>query len=223
MRLAPMDPSETGPAPAPADSAPRAEHDNDAADNLEGDVSAEEVYVATQVYSIGRPVRVDPLNTIQDILFALPTDERPATVPSVAPFAPSSVRRTITPTIQLASPTPPPSPRRPRPLPRPPVEVVAATASTAVTPASYTPIFKPYSPKVKTWYVIWKGIRVGIFTSWGETSGYVLGVSRAAHKSFSSYEEAVCEWEQQEALGGVMELPGPVPRLLTDSTVHVIQ
>ncbi len=39
-------------------------------------------------------------------------------------------------------------------------------------------------------YVVWKGIKPGIYDSWKETSEQVIGVSRCEYKSYPSREEA---------------------------------
>jgi hypothetical protein len=58
----------------------------------------------------------------------------------------------------------------------------------------------PINPKVQgsgmmekkktKYYVVWIGKQTGIFSSWDECKQYVLGVSGAKYKSFSSIEEA---------------------------------
>lgn len=42
----------------------------------------------------------------------------------------------------------------------------------------------------KKYYVIWKGKKTGVFTSWDEVKRYISGFPNAKYKSFSSKEEA---------------------------------
>ncbi|WAA11016.1 ribonuclease H family protein [Fervidibacillus albus] len=42
----------------------------------------------------------------------------------------------------------------------------------------------------KKYYVVWKGKKTGIFTSWDECKDYVLGVPGSKYKSFATKEEA---------------------------------
>ena len=90
-------------------------------------------------------------------------------------------------------------------------------------PQSY---IDPYDPEIETWYVVWAGIRVGVFSSWyvplpavfgftlnvydrAEASTYVIGVSRSSFQSFSSYATALQRFRSAERRGIVHQLRGP--------------
>lgn len=67
------------------------------------------------------------------------------------------------------------------------------------------------------YYVVWRGRRTGIFTTWGETEQLVKGFSGARYKSFKSFQEAEGEFrggppEQRRILSadGVAVLPSSV-------------
>jgi viroplasmin and RNaseH domain-containing protein len=45
--------------------------------------------------------------------------------------------------------------------------------------------------KMCAWYVVFKGENPGIYTSWAQCSEQVLWYKGAVHKKYSSYEEAV--------------------------------
>ncbi|THU87796.1 hypothetical protein K435DRAFT_866936 [Dendrothele bispora CBS 962.96] len=50
--------------------------------------------------------------------------------------------------------------------------------------------------KPKKWYNVYTGATPGIYTTWGDASGRVLGVSNARHESFKTYDEALHAWKQ---------------------------
>lgn len=54
-------------------------------------------------------------------------------------------------------------------------------------------------PKQK-YYVVWKGRKPGIFTSWAETEKQVKGFAAAQHKSFGSLKEAEAAYRSEYAV-----------------------
>ncbi|THU85770.1 hypothetical protein K435DRAFT_805644 [Dendrothele bispora CBS 962.96] len=50
--------------------------------------------------------------------------------------------------------------------------------------------------KPKRWYNVYTGASPGIYTTWADASGRVLGVSNARHESFKTYDEALHAWKQ---------------------------
>jgi ribonuclease HI len=48
----------------------------------------------------------------------------------------------------------------------------------------------------KKWYVVWRGIKTGIFETWDECKAQVHGVEGAQYKSFESLKEAKSEFER---------------------------
>lgn len=54
--------------------------------------------------------------------------------------------------------------------------------------------------KTNKYYVVWKGAKTGIFTSWDECQQYVIGIPGAKFKAFSSLEEAEQAFEHGDII-----------------------
>jgi ribonuclease HI len=52
----------------------------------------------------------------------------------------------------------------------------------------------------KKYYVVWKGKKTGVFTSWDEVKQLIQGVSGAKYKSFTTKEEALEAFQNPEAI-----------------------
>ena len=52
------------------------------------------------------------------------------------------------------------------PPPPPPGGVLGGVSAPQMPPGSLPPIIDPFDPNVDTWYVVWAGTRVGVFSSW---------------------------------------------------------
>ncbi|KAL0568238.1 hypothetical protein V5O48_013749 [Marasmius crinis-equi] len=121
----------------------------------------------------------------------------------------------------LSSPPSPP----PSPSPNPPAaslghsssSLVSSISSLSLTPSTPTsphasppaPIGIPPPsafndlPRSARYYVVTRGTRVGIFTSWTEASQYVLGVSGASHSKSRTLAKALAEYEEAYNQGTV--------------------
>ncbi|KAH9831677.1 uncharacterized protein C8Q71DRAFT_861683 [Rhodofomes roseus] len=144
--------------------------------------------------------------------------------PLVAPPTPVTVRVRRRATIDVApmvavgvQPAPPIVRRRPAPpvttapavyhIPVAPPVPVANGAQVPHAPAApYTPIIDEFDPTVDTWYVVFRGRRVGVFANWDQASVYVNRVSGAAHKGFPTFRMALERFRGAEARGTVMEV-----------------
>ncbi|TFY56544.1 hypothetical protein EVJ58_g7572 [Rhodofomes roseus] len=72
--------------------------------------------------------------------------------------------------------------------------------------AQYTAYIDDFDASVDTWYVVYRGTRVGVFAHWDEASIYVIGVSGSSHKGFSQYRMAVERFRSAEARGTVRQI-----------------
>ncbi|TFY50874.1 hypothetical protein EVJ58_g10851 [Rhodofomes roseus] len=108
--------------------------------------------------------------------------------------------------------TPPAGPAAPPPAPG----VLPAPVLPPMGPAglfgpggTFVPIIDDFDPDVPKWYVVWRGVRVGVFASWDQASLYVNGVSGAAHKGHTVYSAAINAFYTGVARGTVRQLPDP--------------
>ncbi|THU79001.1 hypothetical protein K435DRAFT_875999 [Dendrothele bispora CBS 962.96] len=85
------------------------------------------------------------------------------------------------------------------------LESEMASVHLHVPPSSIRPTCRPQlfdgqvsgvAFKPKRWYNVYTGPTPGIYTTWGDVSGRVLGVSNARHESFKTYDEALHAWKQ---------------------------
>jgi viroplasmin and RNaseH domain-containing protein len=58
------------------------------------------------------------------------------------------------------------------------------------------------------WYVVFEGLKPGIYTSWHECSGYVLDIKHATYQSYKTYSQAVQEYNDALRMGIVRQVQG---------------
>lgn len=58
------------------------------------------------------------------------------------------------------------------------------------------------------WYVVFEGLKPGIYTSWHECSEYVLKVHNARYQSYKTHDEAVHEFNEALRMGTVRQVKG---------------
>jgi hypothetical protein len=58
------------------------------------------------------------------------------------------------------------------------------------------------------WYVVFEGLKPGIYTSWHECSEYVLKVHNARYQSYKTHDEAVHEFNEALRIGTVRQVKG---------------
>ena len=85
-------------------------------------------------------------------------------------------------------------------------------------------------PKQK-YYVVWKGHKTGVFTTWQECSAQVTGFNGAEYKSFENYEAANAAFQSASFIGGmapnkgfhsVIERPEPVNRVIPPNNTWIM-
>lgn len=58
------------------------------------------------------------------------------------------------------------------------------------------------------WYVVFEGLKPGIYSSWYECSEYVLCVKHARYQSYKSHAQAVQEYNAALRMGTVRQIQG---------------
>jgi ribonuclease HI len=56
------------------------------------------------------------------------------------------------------------------------------------------------------WYVVFEGLKPGIYTSWHECSEYVLNVEHARYQSYKTHAQAVQEYNDALRMGTVRQV-----------------
>jgi hypothetical protein len=110
----------------------------------------------------------------------------------------------------------PPAPTRmpslpPAPLPPMPTPVIAVPEPQWPTPYYPAPdgivVDLSLLKSCKTWYCVWIGFRVGVYTSWADALMVTNRCPGAGHRSHKSLREAVAEYDRNFANSNVTNIP----------------
>jgi hypothetical protein len=109
----------------------------------------------------------------------------------------------------------PPAPTRIPSLPPapPPVPTLVIPVPEPQWPAPYYPapsgviVDLTLLKLCKTWYCVWIGFRVGVYTSWADAHMVTNRCPGAGHRSYKLLREAVAEYDRNFAIANVVNIP----------------